>query len=210
MTTHSGMHVYVNWAKARLDEMDATLATFESKAGKLQADVHARADKALADMRMKRDAFREAIRKEKTAGDAAWARTQALLKADWQAFEKSVQNYIDVAGKHAEQKQAAFRARAEAQLKSWQDVAHKVQQTAAAFSADRKADLDAVIKRTNAEAAAAKERLDKLSRAGSESWSALEKALAEGRAAFDRANQTVHDAFKRADVPPASSRQGHR
>jgi hypothetical protein len=60
-----------------------------------------------------------------------------------------------------------------------------------------------VIKLTNAEAVMAKEKLDKLSHAGSKSWSALEKALAETRTAFDRANQAVHDAFKRVDVPPA-------
>jgi ElaB/YqjD/DUF883 family membrane-anchored ribosome-binding protein len=197
------MHVYLNWAKARLDEMDATLTSFESKAGELQADAQARADKALTDLRLKRDAFRKTIRKEKDAGEAAWARTQALLKADWQAFETNVQKYIDAAGKHAAQQQAAFRARAEAQRKSWRDTTDKVQQAAVAFSADRKADLDAVIKRTNAEAAMARAKLDKLSHAGSESWSALEKALAETRAAFDRANQAVHDAFKRVDLPPA-------
>ncbi len=32
----------------------------------------------------------------------------------------------------------------------------------------------------------------------------------QARAAFDRTNQTVHDAYKRADVPSASSRQSHR
>jgi hypothetical protein len=200
MTTHSGMHVYLNWAKTRLDEMDATLTAFESKAGELQADVRARAERALADLRMKRDAFRETIRKEKDAGEAAWARTEALLKADWQAFETNVQKYIDAAGKHAAQQQAAFLARAEAQRKSWRDTTDKIQQAAVAFSADRKADLDAVIKLTNAEAVMAKEKLDKLSHAGSKSWSALENALAETRAAFDRANQAVHDAFKRADL----------
>jgi hypothetical protein len=205
MTTDSVIHVYVTWAKARLDEMDATLAALESKAGKLQADARSAADKVLADLRSKRDSFRDTIKGEKEAGEAAWNRTQALLKADWQAFETHLQKYVEAAGKQAAQQQTAFRARAEAQRKSWHDAVNKAHKAAGGFSADRKADLDAAIKRMNAEAASAKAKLDQLSHAGSESWSALEKALAETRAAFDRANQAVHDAFKRADRPPPSS-----
>ena len=48
------------------------------------------------------------------------------------------------------------------------------------------------------DADAAQAKLDKLSRAGTESWSALNTALGETRAAFDRANQTAQDAFNRA------------
>jgi hypothetical protein len=48
------------------------------------------------------------------------------------------------------------------------------------------------------DAAAAEERLQKLNRAGTESWSALMGALTETRALFDRANQSVRDAFKMA------------
>ena len=48
------------------------------------------------------------------------------------------------------------------------------------------------------DAAAADEKLQKLSHAGKESWSALMGALAETRAAFDRANQAAQEAFKRA------------
>jgi hypothetical protein len=49
-----------------------------------------------------------------------------------------------------------------------------------------------------AEASAAEANLQKLAKAGSESWSALSAGLAESRAAFDRAKQTAWDAFKRA------------
>ena len=46
-------------------------------------------------------------------------------------------------------------------------------------------------------ASEAEASLQKLSRAGTESWAALRSALAESRAAFDRANQAASDAFTR-------------
>jgi hypothetical protein len=36
MPTRSGIHFYVNWAKERLDEMDATLTSLEGKVGGVQ------------------------------------------------------------------------------------------------------------------------------------------------------------------------------
>jgi len=66
------------------------------------------------------------------------------------------------------------------------------------FAGERRGEIDATVKRVKADAAAAKEKLEKLNRAGIESRSALNAALAETRAAFDRANQAAHDAFNRA------------
>jgi len=54
------------------------------------------------------------------------------------------------------------------------------------------------VKRMEADAAVAEERLQKLNQAGMQSWSGLMGALAETRAAFDRANQAAQEAFKRA------------
>jgi hypothetical protein len=36
MPAHSSMHFYLNWAKERIDEMDAVLASFETKASEVQ------------------------------------------------------------------------------------------------------------------------------------------------------------------------------
>jgi len=54
-----------------------------------------------------------------------------------------------------------------------------------------------------ADASQAEANLQKLTRAGTESWTALNGALSESRAAFDRANQSAWDAFKRAAIPGA-------
>ena len=37
MPDQSSMHFYLNWAKERIDEMDAALASFEAKADQVQA-----------------------------------------------------------------------------------------------------------------------------------------------------------------------------
>ena len=51
MSTQSNIHFYVNWAKERLDEMDATLTSLEGKVGGMQANVRDTADKFLTDLR---------------------------------------------------------------------------------------------------------------------------------------------------------------
>ena len=57
MAEHSSMHVYLNWTKERIDEMDATLASLEAKASQLKADSKAKADQLIADLKKRRDEF---------------------------------------------------------------------------------------------------------------------------------------------------------
>jgi hypothetical protein len=83
-------------------------------------------------------------------------------------------------------------------LKAWREAADKLGIDAKNFAAERRDEIDAVVKRMNADAAEAEGKLQKLNEAGTQSWSALMAALAETRAAFDRANQAALDAFKRA------------
>ena len=198
MTAQSSMHFYLNWAKARLDEMDATLASLERTASELRADARAKAERALSEMRNGRDDFQQIIEKQREANEATWVAVKATLENDWNAFETSVQRYIDAAGEQIAPREAAFRAGVDAQMKAWQEVAGKLQNAAAEFAADRRAEVEAIVKRMKDDAAGAETKLDKLSRAGSESWLALNTALAETRAAFDRANQAAQDAFKNA------------
>ena len=198
MTTQSSMHFYLDWAKERLDEMDATLASLEGTAGKLRADARAKADLALTEIRNRRDDFQQIIEKQREAGEATWVAVKATLERDWKAFEASVQKYIEAAGEQIGAREAAFRAGVDAQMKAWQEVAGKLHNAAAGFAADRRGEVEAIVKRMKDDAAGAEAKLDKLSRAGAQSWSALNSALAETRAAFDRANQAAQDAFKNA------------
>jgi hypothetical protein len=199
MPTHSKLHFYLNWAKERVDEMDAILASLESKVSELHADARVKADQVLADIRKKRDDFRSIVKKQAEANEAAWIKAKAQLESEWSSFETEVKKYVETFGKQIEQQQATFKVQAAAQVKAWHEAADKFQIAAKEFAAERRAEVDTTVKRMNADAAAAEEKLQKkLHEAGTQSWSALTAALAETRAAFDRANHAVQEAFKRA------------
>jgi hypothetical protein len=198
MVTQSNTHFYVNWAKERLDEMDAILTSLEGKAAVVQADARDKANKALADLAKTRDGFRDTFKKQAEANEAAWTSAMAKLQTEWNSFETELEKYIGSFGKQIEHQQAIFQLQAAAQLKAWREAADKLGSDAKKFAAERRTDIDAAVKRMSADAAAAEEKLQKLSQAGTQSWSSLMAALTETRAAFDRANQAAREAFKRA------------
>jgi hypothetical protein len=198
MTTQSNIHFFVNWAKGRLDEMDATLTSLEGKVGGVQADARDKANKVLADLRKKRDDFRDTVKKQSEANEAAWISAKTKLESEWNVFEAAVKKYVESFGNQIEQQQAIFKVQSAAQLKAWREAANKLNSSAKEFAAERRGEIDAAVKRMNTDATAAEEKLQKLNQAGAQSWSALMAALTETRAAFDRANQAARDAFKRA------------
>jgi len=198
MTTQSNIHFFVNWAKGRLDEMDATLTSLEGKVGGVQADARDKANKVLADLRKKRDDFRDTVKKQSEANEAAWISAKTKLESEWNVFEAAVKKYVESFGNQIEQQQAIFKLQSAAQLKAWREAANKLNSSAKDFAAERRGEIDAAVKRMNTDATAAEEKLQKLNQAGAQSWSALMAALTETRAAFDRANQAARDAFKRA------------
>ena len=194
MPDQSSVHSYLNWAKERIDEMDAALASLEVKAGQAHAESKTKAEQFVADLKRRRNEFQATVKKQ--AGEAAWQRTKTQLESEWHGFETQVTTYFDTLGKQVEQQQATFRDIAAAQVKAWREAAEKLQQEAANVAAARRADVDAAVKRMKADVAEAETRLQKLKQAGGESWSALSAALAESRKAFDRANQAACDALK--------------
>ena len=199
MPAQSSMHFYFNWAKERIDEMDAVLASLEAKAGEVQAESRSKADLLIADLHKKRDEFQEVAKKQADAGEAAWLRTKSQLEGTWNCFEIEVKKYVETFGKQVQQ--TTFQNAAAAQLKAWRDAAEKIHNAAAGLAVDRRSDIDATLTRMKADASKAEANLQELKRAGTESWVALNGALAESHAAFDRANQSAWDALKRAATP---------
>jgi hypothetical protein len=197
MATQSNIHFYVNWAKERLDEMEAVLASLEGKMGEVQADARHRADMALTDLRKSRDAFRDTLKKQAEANEAAWTSAKAKLEPEWNSFEAEVKNYVESFSKQIEQQQATFKLQAAAQLKAWREAADKLGNDAKHFATERRTEIEIAAKRMLVDAGAAEEKLQKqLDQMGTQSWSTLTTALTETRAAFDRANQAARDAFK--------------
>ena len=201
MPEQSSVHFYLNWAKERIDEMDATLASLEAKASQVQADSKAKANQLIADLQKRRDEFQATVKKQAEAGQAAWERTKPQLESHWNDFEAQVKTYIETVGKQIQQQQATFRDVAAAQVKAWREAADVLHGEAAKIADARRADIDVAVKQMKADASEAEARLQKLKQAGTESWTAFGAALAESRKAFDRANQAAWDAFKRAAPP---------
>jgi hypothetical protein len=203
MTTQSSMHSYLNWAKERIDEMDAALGSLEAKANQVKADSKARADQLIGDLKKRRDEFRASAKKQAEADEAAWERARADMESQWHGFEAQVKAYIETVGKQIGQQQVTFHDIAAAQVKAWRQAADDLHGAAGKLAASRRAEFDAAVKKMQADAAEADARLQKFKQAGSESWAAMSSALAESRKAFDQANRVAWDAFKRAAPPQA-------
>jgi hypothetical protein len=198
MVTQSNINFFTNWGKERLAEMEATVASLESRATEVQSDLRERATKVLADLGRQRDEFRDTLKKQSEAGEAAWTQAKSKMEADWRVFEAEAGKYVESFGKQVEQQQATFKLQADAQLKSWREAADKLGSDAGKFASEHRVNIDAALKRMNADAVDAEKKLEKLKQAGTHSWSALMTALTETRLAFDRANEAAREAFKRA------------
>ncbi len=198
MSGESKMHFYVNWAKERLDEMDAALASLEAKVPQVKADSKVKAEQAIADLKRRREEFASLAKKEAEAGEVTWQRVQTELESQWNSFEGQLKTYLETAGKQIEQQRVTFLNIAAAQAKAWREAADTFHHEADKIAAAKRADLDAAIDQMKADAGQAEARFNKLKQVESETWAALGAALAESRKAFDRANQKAADALKGA------------
>jgi hypothetical protein len=195
------MHIYLNWAKERVDEMDATLASLEAKIGEMQAETKVKADQLIAELGKRRDEFQARVKAEAKAGEAAWERVKPELESRWNEFEAQVKTYIESLGRQVQQQQATFQEVAAAQMKAWRETVDSLRDAAAKVTTARRADVDTVIDQMKTAGSEAEARLQKLKQGGAESWTAFGTALAESRKAFDRANQAAWAALKGATLP---------
>jgi hypothetical protein len=196
MSEQGSMHFYLNWAKERIDEMDAALASFEIKAGEAKADSKVKANQIVAELKKRRDEFQVQLKTQTEAGEAAWARAKTELENQWNGFEAQMKIYFESAGKEMEQQQATFKDIAAAQTKAWREATDKFREAAGRVAATHTGDFDAALKQMKSDASEAEARLQKLKQSGSESWSVLSAALAESRNAFDHANKAAWNALK--------------
>ena len=168
MDSRSSMHFYLNWAKERIDEMDAMLASLEQNVSGMQADARVKAEQLMSDLQRKRDEFQDSFNKQTEEGEAAWLRAKAQLETQWNSFETEVRKYVETFGRQIEHRQTIFQQAAAAQLKAWRDAADKMLSAAADLATDRRADIDATVKRMQASASEAEATFQKLHRAGAD------------------------------------------
>jgi hypothetical protein len=194
----SAHYYYLNWAKERIDEMDAVLTSLEGKATEIATESRATAEKVIADLRAKRAAFSSEMKKQGEASESAWLQAKQKLESEWDAFQADAKKFVENFGQQVNLRQATFEEVAAAQLKAWREAADKIQAASAEFAADRRAKVEAAVQQMKTAASVTEANVQKFAKAGSESWTALNAALAESRTAFDKANQTAWDALKRA------------
>jgi prefoldin subunit 5 len=88
MSQQSRAHDYLEWAKQKLDEIEATLVSFDNAARTLKNDARAEADLAVVRIRATRDAFKASVddlRANAAAVREAAGNTYASLGAEWDA-----------------------------------------------------------------------------------------------------------------------------
>src|SRR5258705_13799578 len=115
----SSVHFYLNWAKERIDEMDAVLGSLESKAGQIAAESRATAEKIVAELRAKRDAFSSDMKKQAEASEGAWLQAKQKLESQWDSFQADARKFVEDFGQKLNLQQATFDEVAAAQLKAW-------------------------------------------------------------------------------------------
>lgn len=194
----SGIHGSIDRAKERLGEMDATLALLEKKLADFKSENRAAAERAIAEMRVQREALKQIVDAKRQATEAEWQQAKATVESRWTAFEAAVQKWVDATRQDIAGQNEVFVARAEAQLKAWQDIIDQLEVSAKAATSDRKREIESAIATIRADREVVKAKLEAMKRSGKETRIALGNALNESRVAFDRANQTASEAFKRA------------
>lgn len=198
MTKNKRSHAYTEWAKSRLDEMDATVFVLEDKVENMENDASKKAETALDEMRSWRNSFKTRIDENLQNSEKAWADIKTHLDNDWDQFESSVQERLGAGKDDVEQYRAAFKARAEAQIKGWQTAITELKNEAIKFQIDSSVEVEKAIAKMKAKATDVEVKLDRLKKAESQTVTALNSALSETRKAFEKANKKAHKAFKDA------------
>tara|TARA_R110001592_G_scaffold12718_1_gene60099 strand:- start:326 stop:925 length:600 start_codon:yes stop_codon:yes gene_type:complete len=198
MTTQSHIHSFIERAKNRLDEIDASVAHFEARAQDVQAEARAKADEAITKMKANRDAYQAWVAENQEIGELVTAEAREDLEAEWAAFEDNVMAYFDAAAGMYEQDRAYFQVRIEALKDAWEKTMERVKKTAKTLQASSKAEVDAAVAKLEKNEDIAIAKLKDLNKAGNASWAAVRDALSASRAAFDKALEETQSAFKKA------------
>ena len=123
----SSVGVFVEWAKARLDEMAASAKVLESRLDSLDVNVRAQAEQAIAQVKQWIAEGQAQIKDVQAKGASSIAEAKAQIEATWSKFESEFGKWAEL----AKDQQATFQARAQAQAQAWQNVVNSYMQRAA-------------------------------------------------------------------------------
>lgn len=195
----SGVNVFVDWAKARLDEMAANAATLQSNLNTLDAGTRAQAEQAVAQLNQWIEKGQADIKDVQAHGEASLAQAKTDMETMWSRFQADSEGWAALAKDQHATFQAQAEAQAEAQAKAWQDAVGGYMQRLTEVHAQNKAQAQAQVAQFQAEAQKAQGQLnakvEELGKAGQASWSAMSTALEESRNAFAKAIETTAKNF---------------
>jgi hypothetical protein len=194
----SSIDVFVEWAKARLDEMAADAKLLESRLDTFDASRRAQAEQTVTQFNDWIAEGQAKIREVQAKGAASVADAQRFMETAWAKFQTEADRWVEV----AKNQQAAFEARARAQAQAWQNVVNTYVQRMSEVHAQNQALVEAQVEQLKAGAQKAqaelKAKADDLGKAGQASWTAMSQALDESRKAFDKAVEITAKTFNEA------------
>ncbi len=201
MSQQSCAHEYLEWAKQKLDEIEATLVSLDNAAQTSKDDARTEADRVVVRIRATRDAFKanvDALRADVTAvREVADIPTHRFrrngLKLNWPI--KTLYYGITAVTGHANIIKQVIIARAEAQRESRQSSLQSVQATASDVIEQACGEIDAAIRRLTVETEKAEAELEKTSAVGGESWEAIKSSLEEVISVYDRTWKKISEAI---------------
>lgn len=196
MHEQSSIQIMKDWAKGRVDEMNAVLSAVEGQMGRVSADGRRDAEQAVEEMRRQRDRIEAQVREVQdwNMAMAAFEDLKGRIASGWAQFESAAQKAVDAAHKEKE----AFEARAKTQMKAWQTSVEAFQEAAQDVQSRQRTEFEFALRNLQAQALAARQRLDSVSGAGAFSWQSLSSALNDSRSALEKANMEAYEAWKKA------------
>ena len=192
---HSSVEVFVEWAKACLDEMAASAKVLESRLDSLDVNIRAQAEQAIAHVKQWITEGQADIKTVQAKGAGSIAEAKAQMEQMWSKFQSESSRWAEL----TKDQQATFQARAQAQAQAWQNVVNSYMQRAAELHARNQKQAQAHVEQLTAQAQKAqadlKAKADSLGKAGQASWATMSEALDKSRNAFSRAIEATAKSF---------------
>src|SRR5579872_6899497 len=162
MAKQSRAHENFEWAKQKLDEIDAVLASLEQSATKLQGAARQEADQSLARIKAVQSAFAakvDAARAETSAVKGIGEDAYAALAAQWADLELAFQKFLTAAAGQADLVKQALATRAAAQRDIWLAPLDAARAAASQALDQARAEINASLRRVATETEKAQARL---------------------------------------------------
>ena len=194
----NSVNVFVDWAKARLDEMAANAGTLQANLDKLDATSRAQAEQAITQLNQWIQQGQNDIKNAQAQGEGSVAQAKADMETLWAKFQNNAGDWAGL----LKDNQAMFQARAAAQVQAWQDTVNAYVKRLGDVHDQNKAQAEAQVAQLQADAKKAQADLtakaEELAKAGQSSWSAMSEALDQSRNAFAKSIETAAKNFNDA------------